>query len=278
MSEVKSFPFPVLSPDNIDYTEDIKYTASTKKMSNGNAVCVRHHLVGDSLISRALCNGEAVFACVVSLPSTMYRCIAISDSNELEQRQEIDYSDSGYGSEISAAESPMFRPIILAKSRITESSGAGLSSLWSNKPIEIPDGAIIAYNDWERFEGDEGGLLIVEKDNELPEGAMRVEGDTEGGFRFHVKVGGDTFFDKLKEGISFHRRSILTHALSAAFQILNKSHKESWHEYINLRLVANKLSRENAGHWEDDDFSPELAATILYPHEFATDEGVDDND
>lgn len=137
MSEAKSFPFPVLSPDNIDYTEEIKYTASASKVSDENAVHVRHHLAGDSLISSALLSGKAAFACVVSLPSTMYRRIAVWDSNKLDGLQKIDYSNSGYGSEFSAAESPMFRPIILAKSRIVESAGAGLSSLWLNKPIVL---------------------------------------------------------------------------------------------------------------------------------------------
>ena len=282
MPEIKSFPFPVLSPDSVDYDEGLEYSAKIARTPGANAVRVRHNLVGDSLVSHLLRDGTATFACIVSVPTTMYRRIFVADSRAPDCQQEVDYSESGHGDDTDAVESPMFRPVILAKEAITKKAeeGAGLGELWAGSTIEIPDGAIIAFDDWARFGGEGGGLLIVEKAGDLENGQMEVSADAAAGFRFRVRVGG-VLYDKLQspEGHARHRVSVLTHALSAAFQILKDEYKNKreWSEYINLRLVADKLERENAGHWSDSNFLPERAATVLYPHIF-DDTLVNDDD
>ncbi len=283
MPEIKSFPFPVLSPDSADYAEGMEYSAKVARTPGAAAVSVRHRLVGDCLVARLLREGFAAFACIVSVPSTMYRRIFLADAREPECSQDVDYSESGHGDDTDAVESPMFRPVILAKKSFSQNAAknAGLGPLWQDGGITIPEGAIIAYDDWARFGGESGGLLIIDKGENLENGQMRVSEDAAGGFRFRVRVGGD-LFDRLQSpaGQARHRVSILTHALSAAFQILKDKYPNpgDWREHINLRLVADKLARENAGNWGDEEFSPELAATILYPHIFDDASLGDDDD
>lgn len=280
MSEIKAFPFPVLSPDSADYNDGVGYSARISKMGDAPVVQVHHHLVGDSLVANLLREKAAVFACIVSVPSTMYRCIAVANGHEPECSQNIDYSESGHGDDTDIVESPMFRPVVLATSSISKSAkqSAGLGALWSGSAIVIPDGAIIAFDNWRRLKGSGSGLLIVEKDDDLANGQMRVSPDAGGGFRFHVKVGGN-LYDQLRfppSGYEKHRTSVLTHALSTAFQILKSDFATEWKEHVNLRIVAETLKRENIPHWGDDDFLPEEAATILYPHLF--NEATEEND
>ena len=283
MPEIKSFPFPVLSPDSVDYDDGMEYSAKIVRTPGTNTVRVRHTLVGESLVSHLLREGTATFACIVSVPTTMYRRIFAADSRAQDCQQEVDYSESGHGDDTDAVESPMFRPVILAKEAITKKAeeGAGLGELWAGSTIEIPDGAIIAFDDWARFGGEGGGLLIIERSADLANGQIEVEADASAGFRFRVKAGGK-LYDSLQspEGHAQHRVSVLTHALSVAFQILKDDfkNKTAWQDFINLRLVADKLEREGAGHWSYGGFSPERAATILYPHIFDDALAEDDDD
>lgn len=279
MREIKSFPFPVLSPYSADYNDGIQYSAETVRMREGAFVQVSHKLVGDSLVASLLREGAATFACVVSLPSTMYRRIFLAESREMECSQVVDYTASGYGDDTDVVESPMFRPIVVAKKDyVGQARNAGLGVLWSNNTVDIPNGAIIAFDNWARFGGEHGGLFIVQKDNALDDGQMQVSPDNTAGFRFRINVGGD-LYDRLKSpvhGQMHHRKSVYTHALSAGFHILKDSYCDEWGKYINLRLITKTLEDEGIEHWTSDDFSPEKAATILYPHIF--DDGTEISD
>ena len=281
MPEIKSFPFPVLSPDSMDYAAG-EYEAGIARTDNGGVVVVRHHLHGENLIARLLQEGKAAFACIVSLPTTMYRRVFVSDTAATTDRQQINYSEAGHGLREFAVESPMFRPIVLVKETIekTVSDGDGLDSLWSDAAVSIPEGGIIAYGDWQRFRGAMGGLLVVNRDNALPKGEMRIRPDHDGGFRFQVFVDEHLFknLDTPPDGHGGHRRSVLTHALSDGFRLLQKDFSDNWKDYTNLRLVADKLAQSGIAHWGDEEFSPAEAATRLYPHIFAEtgEDGGDD--
>lgn len=282
MPDIKSFPFPVLSPGSVDYDDGIEYSADTARMRDGNVVQVSHKLVGDSLVSRLVREGAATFACVVSLPSTMYRRIFVADSQTPECSQTVDYSESGYGDDTDAVESPMFRPIILVTRDISQAAGqgAGLGALWADSAIEIPEGAIIAFDEWSRFGGEHGGLFLVDKVATMNNGQMQVFPDNAAGFRFRISVGGD-LYDRLKfpaQGQEWHRRSVFTHALSVGFRILKEQYGEDWNGYQNLCIVAQTLEQEGIPHWGSDEFSPDLAATTLYPHIFDSMPEITDDD
>ncbi len=273
MSELKSLPFPVISPDSMDYT-DAKYEVKINRIRDENKSEVRHRLSDDNMVAHLLKEGKAAFACVVCLPSTMYRKIFVAPAvNVLEYPQTVDYSASGYGSKVFSLESPMYHPVIVTKEKVkrTADPGDGLNSLWAHGGILIPHGGIIAYGNWARFDGDMGGLLNINLDKDIPDGSFRVEPDTSGGYRFQIYVGGADLFRRLRNPSaedSEHRRSVLTHVLGGGFRLLKElfGGTDDWKEYTNLRLLSNKLESEGLAHWGDDDFPPEYAATVLYPH------------
>ena len=280
MAEIKSFPFPVLSSSNMDYAEG-EYEAVVARADDCGVVVASHQLHGENMIAGLLRQRKAAFACVVSLPSTMYRRVFVSDVAGTEHRQKIDYSESGHGLREFAMEPPMFRPIVLATEAIekTIGDGDGLDSFWSGAAVSIPAGGIIAYGNWQRFKGAMGGLLVIHLDPELLKGEMRINPDTSGGFKFQVFVDRHLFknLESPAEGHSAHRRSVLTHALSDGFHILqNEFAEDSWREHINLRLVAETLKQNDILHWSEEGFSPASAATRLYPHIFNETESEDD--
>ncbi len=285
MSEIKSFPFPVLSPSNMDYSDNCSYSAESSRIQKDCNLLIQHHIEGKNLVGTLINEKRAAFACIVSLPATMYRRVFVSDTTELECRQVIPYAESGYGQNDVSIDPPMFRPIIIAKEEINIKSTLEhqLNFHWKNTDITIPKGAIIAYDFWQRFGGDIGGLLIIQIDERLPEGALYVEEEVDGGFRFRVRVD-QKLYDNLKSltpGQKCYRQrtSVLTHALSAGFSILKEKYRDNeWKEHSNLRLLYDKLKQENLSTWMEDDFSPEKTATLLHPHIFPLndDEEYDD--
>lgn len=272
MSEAKAFPHPVLSPSSLDYRSDIEYKAEVNRGRDSvDTVHVRHTLTGNSLIARAIKEGQATFACVVSLPSTMYRRLFYADSNdskELEHSQPINFSESG--NEGNAT--PMFWPLILHEKGFAKSveEHDGLSKFWKDQKINVAKGAIVAFDQWQRFGGDMGGILEIvsdEHDKQMEKGEIRVEASVVGEFRFlvHVNPG---FYTELYDlpPTDPHRRNVLIHALGAGFGILQREYPNGEDEHVNLEIVAKRLQEVDAGHWGDTDFSPEYAATRLYPH------------
>lgn len=287
MSEIKSFSFPVLSPDSIDYSDECAYGAEAARSSNSSSVSVSHRLDGGGLVSQLVKNGQAAFACIVSLPATMYRRVEVADSTDLAHVQTIDYSQSGYGQDTVSMDSPMFRPVVLTTEKVEQQSVARdrLAFHWAGAGIVIPKGSIIAYDEWQRFGGSEGGLFEVEEDPNLADGQMRVQEETNNGYRFRIFVGA-RLYESIKESVPGarhyeHRNSVLTHALSIAFNILkqdlNLAEDKAWKEHVNLRLIAEKLEQAGQRHWSDgEDFDPEVAATALYPHIFPEDDSGED--
>ena len=281
MPELKSFPFPVWSSDSADY-EKGRYEANIKpRLQGSNVVTIRHAFHEGGLIGEMLNNRQAVFGCIVSLPSTMYRRVFVEGPEDVCEQtvvceQPIPYDDSGYGQVTAAVESPMFRPIILAREDVTKKVNAatdGLIPLWEGAEITIHKGSVIAYGEWERFGGSRGGMLVVELDRELGDWQMSVADDTSAGFRFILYVG-EELYHSIKSPASNdagQRGSVLTHAVSAALSLLKEKYKddtEAYDDYLNLRLFAALLRENELGDWRDKDFRPERAASALYPHKF----------
>ena len=67
--------------------------------------------------------------------------------------------------------------------------------------------------------------------------------------------------------------NIMVHIISSALGILQRDYSDAtdeegtgWQSYRNLVGLADLLQSYGAGIWSDEDFKPELAATMLYPH------------
>ena len=270
MMDTKSFPFPVLSAASLDYPGEAEYVGDISRMDN-SSVIVSHKITDDNAVARFLKEGRAAFACIVSMPSTMYRRVFVcDDSKSLQADSKIDYKDSGAHD---SGEQPKFRPIVIKKGDCSIAAGdAGLDEqLWSGGDIRFPDGGIIAFDHWKEFKGDAGSLFQFKKDaaGAMEFGMIKVSDDTEGGFRFEVLVH-PRFLDAMQEpgdGHKPHVRSVQTHALSRGLEILARDYTEDkWREFPNLMLLSQRLESEKLPHWEQDDFCPDEVATRLYPH------------
>ena len=289
MPELKSFPFPVWSADSADYTAGEYEPEIEPRLQGSNSVTIRHVFHGGGLIRELLKGEQAVFGCVVVLRSTMYRRVFIASpvvahEQRIECEQTIDYGDSGYGQVTAAVESPVFRPIILAQKGVKKAVNAaadGVIPLWDGVEIQIRPGGIVAYGGWERFGGTCGGMFVVELDDELDDWQMHVSEHMVGGFRFVLNAGKGLYHSIQYPTVSTasQRRSVLTHAVSAALSLLKEKSKEDaglYDEHINLRLFANWLKSEDLGDWRDKNFQPDRAATALYPHVFPRKDEDDD--
>ena len=279
MMDAKSFPFPVLSAVSLDYP-GAEYVGDISRMDN-SSVIVSHKITDGNAVARFLKEGGAVFACIVSLPATMYRRVFVcNDSKSLQADSKIDYKDSGAHDN---GEQPKFRPVVIKKGDCRIAAGdAGLDEqLWSGGDIHFPDGGIIAFDHWKEFKGDAGSLFKFTTDiaGEMEFGMIKVSDDAEGGFRFEVQVH-PRFLDAMQEpgdGHKPHVRSVQTHALSRGLEILARDYKNNWREFPNLTLLSQRLESEQLSHWEQDDFSPDEVATRLYPHLLPGDTEHDDD-
>ena len=283
MADIKSFPFPIMSDESLDFLNSGgEYTTELSLYEDENKVVIGHELKGENIVSHLLKGSKAKFACIVVLPSTMYRRIHPSESSSTNCNQNIDLSESGCYQKMNQ-DLLMFRPVVLTKEKIekkVDGNDGLLSEFWEGQSISIPKGSIIAYGPWKRIGGRLGSLLHVKYDPDLGEGEMRVEDALTNNFQFFVHVGGEKLYHNLRSSSKKHSRSVLTHALSVGFEILKEKykHEDSWQNHLNLRFVKEMLEDKELMHWSDDDFKSELAATKLFPHIFEDENELDCDD
>ena len=277
------FPFPALRADSLDFaSERADYSASIKRVSESGVVAVRHILAGDNLIARLLSDGRAKFACVVCAPSTMYRTLEVfpdsPDSGNSGGKPSLEAAQNVGLDDALIAAPPMFRPIVIAADdvRMTADASAGLNPIYSGRDVHFPKGAIVASAGWFQLGGGGDEMFVLHVVDSLENGMIEVEGDTSHGYRFKVNVTGDLHrqIQQCPQSRKDHRDSILTHALGAGLQLLDRdfgdgsSANESggWEQYPNLRLLRDWLRDKGQPIWGEEGFSAEKAATALKPH------------
>ena len=265
MSKSKAYPFPILSPSDMYYKDSIEYKAKIR-LTGRDSILLEHSLSGDSFVSEQLKEGRANFACVVTLTDTLYRHVfAARDCRQKEFTQEIDFSECNSNGRYS----PWFKPIIVSFEDIrgTVDDSYGMHEIWLDRTIEMPEGSILAFTHWYRIGGTMDSILVFEPSPDLQYGELQVTPDTSDGFRFRVQVE-KGFLDTLRRRSSKDPRirNISVYALSAGFRILREEFKDTgWKEHKNLEILASQLDKRNMLLWDDEDFSPEKAATMMYP-------------
>ena len=276
--EAKAHPFPVLSSDCLGYQDSVSYSARIFRRGKGGNISVEHHLSDDNLIASLVKNGGAKFACAVSVPSTMFRAVFTNDDAGIQTTQSFDCGEGNLSDEAK------FRPIVICTGGMqsaTVCESYRLDEFYAGQTIQFPDGAIIADGGWKRFGGLGGSILVIRKaDENLESGKFWVEDSTENGFQFIVKVAADIYDALQKPGENKnHCISVLTHALSSGLALVAKRYRDNWREFQNLQMVHRDLEEKNEKTWEDEDFSPERAATTIYPHRLTEEaESVDEGE
>ena len=286
--EPKGFSFPVLSPVSMDYKPGVEYSADIGVIRGVNKIIVTHKLVGDSIIAEFIKKQKAVFGCMVSLPSTMYRETFVCKTNELTAIQEIDYQDSGYSQNVQL---PLFLPVIIKDGGDDidgSAKSSGLGDLWQEGKVKFPTGGIIGSTDWMIIGGVAGGIVTIKADESIEPGTIKVQFVGEAGFRFQALVN-PSFFNYLQSPGDFNTRDpqrerirvkdVYIHILSRGLEKLSLGELEEWEEHFNLKMLANMLKLHGLPGdppWNEPDFDAERVATTIAPYEFYAEKGEDD--
>ena len=262
-SSSRAFPWPVLEAGNASYENGI-YSVGCEDQTPGESFFLHHSVKNAPLLEKWVESGQITFVCTVAAPRSMYR--TLQASSDPEQLVRWDPADLG--------EHPMFTPMLVARgeiSHVVDAETDGLSQIWHDKELHLPKGARVAVGPTFKFQSGISGILDFSLHQGLNPGQFRVQDSSEDGFKFKVYLAADLF-----QHLRYHRRelvsgNIMVHIVSAALGILKRDYAtdddaEGWKSYHNLVGLAELLEAEGLGHWADDDFRPEEAATHLYPH------------
>lgn len=270
--------WPILSPHSLDYVKGSYETENT--FESNSSTRVRHTLVGDNLVRRLVIRGRAQFAVEVAAPHSAYRAIEIAkEQSASHATQLVEWANTNCCDPVS------IRPLVVfdrgSHHRITlDSVEDGVHSVWHRKEIVIQPGAILAR---EHFFRPASGLsilrLAVDDQAKIPEGAFTVETTEVDGFVFKVRMHKKLFEDLQTPGTSIdHRDSILTGALVSGLAMIRRDYTNNdrdggeWTQYPNLRILEKLLRENGVSTWEDDQFDPAFAATVLKPIVFSPDQ------
>ncbi len=263
-SAVRGHAFPALESGNTSFP-DGRYVVGFEPGSDGSSFTVRHRIEGAALINDVIADGLAQFVCTVASPVSSYRISHVSKAST----QVIGWESGDLG------ESPMFTPMVVVAEPFEtklDRERHGVHELWHGRTVAFERGMRLALSDVVLMRSSVLSMLLFERDPTLFDGEFRVEAEDREGFRFRVHLApGLHGFLKYDSGDS-RRSHIVTHIVSACFGVLKADYADDeeedggWRSYRGLQAMADMLKEHDLPHWSEEDFSPELAATRLYPH------------
>ena len=262
-SATRAFPWPVLEAGNSSFKDSV-YSVSLEHKEPGRSFSLTHEVEGAGLITNWINTGRVRFVCSVAAPVSAYRELHVSDV----PIQMIEWDPDDLGSH------PLFTPMIVSGSdieHIIDSERDDVNPLWNGKTLRLSKGSRVAVCSTFALKSGVLGLLDFCLQEDYEPGVFKVEPSREEGFKFKVYLSPNLFVH-----LKYHRHetpgtNIMTHIVSAALTHLKNDFaeddgEEGWRSYINLSALAELLELKGLGHWENDDFEPELVATSLYPH------------
>ena len=263
-SAIRGHAFPMLESGNTSFPEG-RYVIGFEQGADRNSFTVRHRIENAPLINNAIADGLAQFVCTVASPISSYRASHVSRSST----QVISWNSDDLG------EPPMFTPMVVVTEPFEKTLNLeqdGVHELWNGRTVAFEQGMRLALSDVVLMRSSVLNMLLFERDPSLSDGEFRVEAEDREGFRFRAHLAADLHrFLKYDSGDP-GRGHIITHVVSACFSVLKEQYAEDedeeggWQSYRGLRAMADTLKEHDLPHWSEDDFSPELAATRLYPH------------
>ena len=261
---VRGHAFPSLESGNTSFP-DGRYVVGFEAGADASSFTVRHRIEGAPLINDVIADGLAQFVCTVASPNSSYRVSHVSDaSSHVIGWQSVDLG-----------EPPMFTPmVVVAKpfTRTLDSAKDGVHELWHGRTVAFQRGMRLALSDVVLMRSSVLNMLLFERDPALSNGEFRVEAEDREGFRFRAYLAPDLHQFLKYDTEDLRRSHIVTHIVSACFGVLKADYAEDeeedggWRSYRGLQALGEMLKEHGLPHWSEDDFSPELAATKLYPH------------
>lgn len=268
--ETQILPFPILSETSLCYVDRVSYQANVSRIPDGDII-VEHNLSDDNLVSSLVDDEQAKFACIVSIPSTMFRKVYRLDIKG-EKMQKIPFDRDEFSGK------PKLRPIVVCAGNIPPiqfNDRHGLDPIfYAGEHIEFPDGAIIADAGWHDFRG-HGDILRIRKDDNLEDGTFRVSISETDSFYFVVSAAPDLF--KFLQNWNKISMSIMTHAFSIGLSQLKSKTQilDNWKNYSSLQILHRDIEARGLASWDDEEFSPEIVATTIHPYTHLSEEDDD---
>ena len=272
-SAVRAHAFPALESGNMSFPKG-RYVVGFEPGADASSFTVRHNIEGAKLITDVLADGLAQFVCTVASPISSYRVSHISKTST----QVISWESGDLG------EPPMFTPMVVVAApfkRTLDRERDGVHELWDRRTVSFTRGMRLALSDVVLMRSSVLNMLTFERDPTLSAGQFHVEAEEREGFGFRAHLAPDLHRFLKYDSEDTRRGHILTHIVSACFGVLKanylQDHDEEggWRSYRGLQAIADMLKEHSLPHWSEGDFSPELAATRLYPHRVA--ESPDDS-
>lgn len=263
-SAVRAHAFPALESGNTSFPQG-RYVVGFEAGANASSFTVRHRIEGAKLINDVIAEGLAQFVCTVASPISSYRVSHGSKSST----QVVGWESDNLG------EPPMFTPMVVVAApfkRTLDRERDGVHDLWHGRTVSFERGMRLALSDVVLMRSSVLNMLVFERDPTLSDGEFRVEAEDREGFRFRAHLAPDLHRFLKYDSEDPRRGHIVTHIVSACFGVLKAEYKEDeeeeggWRSYRGLQAMAKTLEEHGLPHWSEDDFSPELAATRLYPH------------
>ena len=231
-----------------------------------------HTLTGNCCINTLLQAKKAKFGCSLifknSIDRKFHLCQSIKhmpeSAEEIVQEQQIEITlPSPHHHDF------IIYPVVVCPEEVSlaESPASGLNSLWEDKQLIFPGGAILAKGLeikvlWEST------VIQWASSDKLPIGEICVDQTKDMTFtaRMHPE---------LIQQIQIGRRTdlgkaIIANCLTALFGKLQKNYwessdadKEEWKKYPPLLAISQQLEKQKIPHWGDDRFEPISAGTAL---------------
>ena len=275
-SAVRTHAFPALESGNTSFPEG-RYVVGFQPGADACSFTVRHRIDGANLINHAIAEGLAEFVCAVASPVSSYRVSHVSKSST----QMISWESADLG------EPPMFTPMVVVAAPFTRTLDRerdGVHALWDGRTVSFKRGMRLALSDVVLMRSSVLNMLLFERDTALSDGEFRVEAEEREGFRFRAHLAPDLHRFLKYDSDDLRRGHIVTHIVSACFGVLKADYPEDeeeeggWRSYRGLQTMAEMLKEHGLPHWSENDFSPELAATRLYPHRVGKSSNDSDDD
>ena len=263
-SAVRGHAFPALESGNTSFPEG-RYVVGFEPGADESSFTVRHNIEGAKLITDVIADGLAQFVCTVASPISSYRISHVSNSDT----QVISWNSEDLG------EPPMFTPMVVVAepfTRTLDRARHGVHELWDSRTVAFKRGMRLALSDVVIMRSSVLSMLLFALDPGLPDGVFRVEADEREGFRFRAYLAPNLHGFLRYDSGDPRRGHIVTHIVSGCFGVLKAEYREDdeqeggWRTFTGLRAITALLEEHGLPHWAEDDFSPELAATTLYPH------------
>lgn len=252
--------FPALEAGNISFPNG-KYTVECEPGDDKRSFIIKHRIEGAPLIARLLEENKALYVCTVSSPKSSYRKTHKSES----EKQVIEWDNNDLG------EPPLLTPMIVSAIPINgiqlDATKDGVHKIWHNQTITLKKGSRLALGILIQIQSSSIlSLLSFEKDKSLGKGEFYVVPETEGNFRFLVRLNPELHSFLRRKGDEI-RTHIITNIVTACLALLQREFKEDWESYHNLKIFADHLENKGLAHWSDEgSFYPERVATQLHPH------------